>query len=134
MRHADQRVTMERAARMLASSRRSLARRCQKAGIPGPARILAFGRLLQAVRLMRRTGWSLERSAAAQGWPDPFTLSNAMLRTTGLRPTQARQFGPVYLAEAWLRRELETGGAKLHAPLPPHCPACGQEVRVTQGG
>lgn len=124
------RISVNAAAQHLYMSRRSLGRHCFKAGMPAPSRILAFGRTMEAARMLQSTPLSLSRVAEAQGWPDPFGLSNTMHRLTGIRPTDARERGPLYLAEAWLQRELEEGGAHLRQPRPTPCPACGQKIVV----
>lgn len=129
-RYPKERVSVSRAAKALYVSRRALGRRCAIAGLPSPSHILAFGRVLNTLRLMRENEWTASRAAFASGWPDPFAFSNTMRHVTGLRPSAARGRGLIYLAEAWLQRELEEGNAELRSPRPPHCPSCGQEVRV----
>lgn len=128
VREPDRRMSVTRAARLMYVCRRTLTRHCKRAGLPRPSHILALGRILHATRLLRETGWTLSRVAAATGWPDPFSLSNAMHRLTGLRPTEARKRGLIYVAEAWLRTELKEGNIELREPAPPECPSCGQEV------
>jgi len=129
-RESSRRVSVRRAADSLYVSRRTLGRRCRAAGLPHPSQILCFGRVLNSVRLLKLTGWTLHKVANATGWPDQFTLSNAMHRLTGMRPTEARTRGILYLAEAWLQREAEAGRATLREPAPPACPSCGQAMEV----
>ncbi|MEQ1857488.1 MAG: helix-turn-helix domain-containing protein [Longimicrobiales bacterium] len=123
-------IGVSRAARLLYMSRRSLARLCMRSGLPTPSRILAFGRIVRATRILHSTGWSVFRVAEATGWVDPFGLSKTMHRLTGIRPTDARERGLLYLAEAWLQREVADGGAVLRHPRAAPCPSCGQQIRL----
>lgn len=132
MRFPEERVSVRRAARYFYMSRRALGRWCERTGLPTPSHILAFGRVLRTVQLVRKCGLTIRRAAAATGWPDAFTLSNTMVRLTGLRPSQAKRHGLVYVAEAWLQREIDGGRAALGTPSPPTCPSCGQEVTVAR--
>ena len=129
-RYPERRVSVAQAARYFYVSRRALGRWCERAGVPSPSHILGFGRVLQTVHLARKQGTSFWRAAAATGWPDAFTLSNAMQRLTGMRPSEGRRRGLIYVAEAWLQMELQAGRAELRVPQPPACPACGQYVTV----
>lgn len=133
-RHPEGRVTVTRAAELLYMSRRTLGRHCKKAGLPHPNHILAFGRVLHTVHLTRLTDWPIRRTSLATGWPDPFSFSNAAHRLTGTRPSIARERGPLYLAEAWLQKELDEGRAELREPQPPECPSCGQEIQLMAEG
>ncbi len=128
------RVSVERAASLLYTSRRTLGRQCQKAGLPPPCHILAFGRVLKTFRFLQASGLSVPKASTATGWPDPFSFSNTMHRLTGVRPSTGRIRGLLYLAEAWLQREVEVGGAEIRAPRPPHCPSCGSQIRPEPGG
>lgn len=123
-----QRVSVREAARMMYISRRTLGRRCQKAGLPHPTKILGLARVLNTVRVLRTTGWTVARAAASTGWPDAFTFSNAIYRLTGIRPTSARSSGIIAITEAWLARELQTGGLQLRKAKPASCPRCGGRV------
>lgn len=125
------RISVSSAARALYMSRRSLGRRCFAAGMPAPSRILAFGRILEAARMLQSTPLSLSGVAEALGSADPFGLSNTMHRLTGIRPSDARERGLLYVAEAWLQRELMEGGAELRSPRPTPCPSCGQAITVS---
>lgn len=134
LRFPDRRVSVRRAARISYVSRRTLGRICKKAGLPPPSRILAFGRILNTVRLLRRPARTIAEAAYDTGWPDPFSFSNAMNRLTGLRPSEARERGPLYMAELWLRRELSDGNAELREPRPPRCLSCGHVIEADGSG
>jgi AraC-like DNA-binding protein len=86
---AMQRPTVEAVCRRLQTSRRTLARRCQALGLPGPARLILLGRLVRAVRIIRR-GATCTAAALATGWSDVFTFSNAMYRECRMRPSTFR--------------------------------------------
>lgn len=129
-RFPEERVSVARGAKCCYLSRRALGRRLDKAGLPKPSRILAFARILNTARLLRRPGCTIAEAAYRTGWPDPFSFSNATVRLTGLRPSEARERGLVPLAERWLQAELEEGSAELREPKPPECPSCGQEIEV----
>ena len=134
-RYGGRRVTVTHAARGFYLSRRALGRCCHRGGFPPASRVLTLGRVLYTIQIARSQDLTLTRAAAAAGWSDAFALSDATLRLTGLRPSQAREHGLVYLAEAWLQRELGTGQVELREPRPPSCPACGQDVLIAdQGG
>lgn len=122
------RVSVTRAARAMYLSRRSLARLCERGGLPPPSHILVFGRILATLRAMRTRGWPVGRAAATTGWPDPFSFSNATHRVTGLRPSLARAKGLIFVAEAWIQKELEKGTLTLTDPEAPPCPACGHRL------
>lgn len=126
----ERRVSVSRAATYFYVSRRWLGRCSQRAGLPTPSHVLTFGRVLRTVQLARRHGMTFRRAAAATGWPDPFSMSNTMHRLTGLRPSDTRRHGLIYVAEAWLQRELDAGRVELRSPGPPRCPSCGQVVNV----
>jgi len=122
------RISVARMARMLNMSRRTLGRRCLKAGLPSPRQVLCFGRVLRTLEVMREMGWSMDRATRVTGWSDAFGFSDATLRLTGMRPTLAREKDLVVVAEAWLQQELSAGNVVLRDPEPPPCPSCGREL------
>lgn len=99
-------------------SRRALGRRFKRRGLPVPSHWLQFSRLLRAVIRLQNSKESVFQTANELGYPDGFTLSNQMMRLTGVRPSYARdRLGWEWFVEAWLRSEAEKGG--LLVPLPP---------------
>ncbi|HLT01442.1 MAG TPA: helix-turn-helix domain-containing protein [Geminicoccaceae bacterium] len=78
-----------RLADRLGVSYSTLRRRCEAAGLPGPARLILIGRLVRAVRIIRR-GATCTAAALATGWPDVFTFSRAMYRECRMRPSTFR--------------------------------------------
>lgn len=99
-------ATLEALARNLYSSRRALGRRFQRQGLPVPSHWLQIARLLWACVRLQSSETTLAQVSAGLGYPDSFTLSNQMLRMTGVRPSFARErLGWEWLVEEWLVRE-----------------------------
>lgn len=117
------------------TSRRTLVRWMERAGLPSPTRWVQFVGQVRAIRLMQRTGCTAMRAAYALGYPDPFTLSHQMHRVLGMRPGEARHLPDVKaVLELWLMREREAGHLRpRRAPsLPIHqCPVCGQSMEAS---
>ena len=112
-------TTLSGLSRAVYLSRRALGRRFKRRGLPVPSHWLQFSRLLRAVVRLQNSRDSVFQVANELGYPDGFTLSNQMLRLTGVRPSYARdRLGWEWLVEAWLRSEAENGG--LLMPLRPH--------------
>lgn len=102
--------TVSGLARSLYLSRRALGRRFRKRGLPVPSHFLHFSRILRASLDLQVTGRPLREVAFHLGYPDAFSLSNQMLRLTGLRPSEVRhRYGWEWIVEAWLREEVRTG-------------------------
>lgn len=100
-------------ARSLYLSRRALGRRFMIRGLPVPSHWLHFARLLRVVLRLQRTDETVLSAGYSVGYPDGFSLSNQMVRLTGIRPSQARDcLGWEWFLEAWLRREAEGGGLR----------------------
>ncbi|HEX7051389.1 MAG TPA: AraC family transcriptional regulator [Longimicrobiales bacterium] len=98
-------------ARRLYTSRRTLGRRFDAAGLPVPSHWLQFARLLHTILRLHNDSSALFRLAPRAGYPDGFTLSNQMKRFLGCRPTEIRGlFGWEWIIETWIRREARTGG------------------------
>ena len=97
--------------RSLYLSRRALGRRFLSRGLPVPSHWLQFGRILRVTIRLQNSEDSVLAVGYELGYPDGFSLSNQMVRLTGYRPVEARQYlGWEWLLEAWLRREADTGG------------------------
>lgn len=113
--------TLGALARGLYLSRRALGRRMRRKGLPVPSHWLQFCRLLRASIRLQNSSSSLFDVACSIGYPDGFTLSNQMQRLVGVRPSVVRKrLGWEWFAEAWLRREWETGGLEIRlSGMPP---------------
>lgn len=100
-------------ARAVYLSRRALGRRFMVRGLPVPSHWLHFARLLRVVLRLQRREETVVSIGFGLGYPDGFSLSNQMVRLTGVRPSEARtRLGWEWFLEAWLRREAETGGLR----------------------
>jgi AraC-like DNA-binding protein len=97
--------------RSLYLSRRALGRRFMNRGIPVPSHWLQFGRLLRVTIRLQNSDDSVLAVGYELGYPDGFSLSNQMVRLTGYRPVDVREYlGWEWLLESWLRCEADTGG------------------------
>lgn len=124
---SDEVRTVSGLARGLYVSRRALGRRFLREGLPVPSHWLQFGRLLRVALSLQRPGATLMETAFAHGYPDGFSLSNQMKRLLGVRPSAlASRLGWEWIAERWIRQEIEGGGfhpsqvqlLERHAPRP----------------
>lgn len=98
--------SIEALARATAQSRRSLGRHFHDRGLPVPSHWLQFARLLHVAIQLQNTRASIHRVSGRFGYPDGFTLSNAMKRLTGYRPSFVREhLGWEWIVAAWLREE-----------------------------
>lgn len=102
--------TVSGLARSLYLSRRALGRRFRKRGLPVPSHLLHFSRVLRACLALQTSPRPLVEIAFHLGYPDAFSLSNQMLRLTGLRPSEVRdRLGWEWIVEAWLQAEAADG-------------------------
>jgi AraC-like DNA-binding protein len=114
-------------ARRMGLSRRTLGRRFRAEGVPPPVAWIGLARAAHAHRRILRGGLLQEASDAA-GYPDQFTMSNAIHRIIGLRPSRLREVSPEGMLDVWIARQRERGA--LTGPSPPRhtCPLCGQAL------
>ena len=128
-------LTVNAAAKNLYVSRRTLGRWCQAAGIPQPNSVIRMGRVLNVLELVCKSKCSVHAATRVTNWSDAYSLSNAMVRLTGIRPSAARAIGTLNVVEQWLRRELAAGRAALRTPsceqIP--CPTCGRDIAARNG-
>ena len=114
-----------RAAAHLEISRRTLSRRFRAAHLPTPKQWLALARALHAHRIILRGG-CLKHAAISAGYADQFTMSNAIHRIAGLRPSELRNVHWTELLDVWIARQREHGTLTgPPAPEVPTCPLCG---------
>jgi AraC-like DNA-binding protein len=103
--------TVSGLSRAMYLSRRALGRRFMTRGIPVPSHWLHFARILRASLRLQAGDESLMTIAYDLGYSDGFAFSNQMRRLVGLRPSAVRRaFGWEWIVEAWLTRELASGG------------------------
>lgn len=119
-------LRVRQVARRVYASRRTLARHFRAEGLPAPIDWVALARAVCAHRTILRGG-PLRIAAAAAGYPDQFTMSNAIRRITGMRPSQLRDVRPDGLLDVWIARQRERGTLTgPPAPAPSACPLCGE--------
>jgi AraC-like DNA-binding protein len=73
--------------------RKTLANRMAAAGLPPPACLISWCRLLLAARLLEDPGRAVERVALELGFGSGAALRNMLRRYTGLRPSELREHG-----------------------------------------
>ena len=111
--HAPRLTSISKLARKMAQSRRTLGRFFSARGLPVPSHWLQFARVLHVALQLQNTRTSINRVSTRNGYPDGFTLSNAMKRLTGYRPSFVREnLGWEWLVAAWLRGEAQVGEEK----------------------
>ena len=102
--------TISGLSRSLFVSRRALGRRFMSRGLPVPSHWLQFSRLLRAAIHLQESDENLFTIACRLGYPDSFSLSNQMMRLTGVRPSLVRErLGWEWIVERWLRTESRAG-------------------------
>lgn len=107
--------SISRLALRLHSSRRTLGRHFEKAGLPVPSHWLQFARLLHVAIRLQNEATAAFRIAARFGYPDGFTMSNQMKRLIGARPTEVRRcLGWEWIIESWLCHEARRGAIDVH--------------------
>lgn len=118
-------LRVARIARRTYWSRRALGRHFKAAGLPAPVDWVALARAVRAHRCIAR-GALLRVAAASAGYRDQFTMSNAIHRITGLRPSKLRDVHWTELLNVWIARQRERGTLTgPPAPEVPTCPLCG---------
>ena len=102
--------SIEALATRLCQSRRTLGRFFHQRGLPVPSHWLQFARILHVAIQLQNTRTNINRVSARYNFPDGFTMSNAMKRLTGYRPSFVREhLGWEWIVEAWLRNERRGG-------------------------
>lgn len=98
--------SIESLAQQMCQSRRTLGRYFHERDLPVPSHWLQFARALHVAIQLQNTRLNIGRVAARFGYPDGFTMSNAMKRLTGFRPSFVRRhLGWEWIVEAWWREE-----------------------------
>ncbi|MHB1191707.1 MAG: helix-turn-helix domain-containing protein [Longimicrobiales bacterium] len=91
--HAVDAPSVARLAAAVGQTPRGLANALRDAGLPSPARVLLWGRLLQAAALLGRDGATVEEAALRLGYSTAAALSRAMKRETGYTPGEVARAG-----------------------------------------
>jgi AraC-like DNA-binding protein len=118
-------LRVDRIARRVYASRRTLGRCFRTEGLPTPIDWVALARAVRAHRAILRGG-PLRIAAAAGGYPDQFAMSNAIHRIIGIRPSKLRNVSQGEVLDVWICRQRERG-TLIGAPTTEHpsCPLCG---------
>ncbi|MGH7575546.1 MAG: helix-turn-helix domain-containing protein [Longimicrobiales bacterium] len=95
-------------AAVLSMSRRTLYRLFRDAGLPSTRDWIALVRAFHTHAAILK-GRPLKDAAAAGGYPDPFTMSNAIHRATGFRPSALQGIAWTQLVDAWIARQQRRG-------------------------
>jgi D-alanyl-D-alanine carboxypeptidase/D-alanyl-D-alanine-endopeptidase (penicillin-binding protein 4) len=109
--HAGPDATVERLAAGLGVTPAALRERLQELGLPSPARLLLWGRLLLAAARLGEDGRRLEDVAFSLGYSTSTALARAMKLHTGFTPAEvSRPGGMPTVLEALLTRTASTRG------------------------
>lgn len=110
LRHALERatapLTIAGVAAALGVTRRTLLRRCARAGLPAPQELFAWCRLLAAAAELERSGASLDRVAHELQFPSGPALRKLVRRHLGMTPTELRAEGALATVLARFRAQL----------------------------
>lgn len=88
-------------------SDRALQRRCERARLPPPRRVLAWMRVLHAAELLDRPEETVLSVAHASGYATESSLRRALRELTGRSPSELRRAGAFAAAAEAFVRELE---------------------------
>lgn len=98
--------TVDDIAAALGMPRKTLARQLAQAGLPSPKRLIAWGRVFMAARLMEDQARSIERIALDLDFPSPTALRKLLRRLTGMRPLDVRASGGLDCVQSVFRRTI----------------------------
>jgi AraC-like DNA-binding protein len=122
---AHERMSPARLAALLGVRRKTLARRLAAAGCPNPQRLITWGRLIMAGRLLEDDRRSADAVAAALGFPSGSAFRNTCQRYLHASPGQIRSRGGARFVVGALLRQIHAarreGGAG-GAGTAPHAP------------
>ena len=105
--HAEESPTVEKLAEGLAVTPAVLARELHDLRQPSPARLVLWGRLFRAARLLASSEMSVEDVAFRLGYSSAPALGRALRRETGFTPTELRGRGALASAlDGFVRREV----------------------------
>ena len=105
---AHQRLTPDRLAKILGIGRKALRARLTQAGFPSPARLIAWGRLIVAARLLEDEGRSVEAVALSLDYPSGSAFRNICQRYLHSTPQQIRSVGATNFVIAAFLREVHS--------------------------
>lgn len=102
-------------AAVLSVSQRTLWRLFRRAGLPSAKAWIGLVRALRSHHAILR-GRPLKEAAPAGGYPDQFTMSNAIHRTTGLRPSALRGIAWTHMVDTWIAHQQHGGALVVRSP------------------
>jgi AraC-like DNA-binding protein len=109
---AYERLTPESLARLLGVRRRVLTERLAEAGLPAPQKLIAWGRLIMAARLLEDGDRKVDAIALTLDFPSGSAFRNACQRYLGLAPHEVRsRGGAAYAIQAFAGRLASGNGA-----------------------
>ena len=101
---AHERLSPEKLARLLGVRRRALTERLVRAGLPAPQRLIAWGRLIVAGRLLEDPDRKADAIAMTLDFPSGSAFRNTCQRYLGATPQEIRERGGAgYVVSAFLR-------------------------------
>jgi AraC-like DNA-binding protein len=101
---AHERLSPEKLARLLGVRRRALTERLTRAGFPSPQRLIAWGRLIVAGRLLEDPERKADAIALTLDFPSGSAFRNTCQRYLGATPQEIRARGGAdYVVGAFLR-------------------------------
>ncbi len=117
---AHERLSPAQLASLLGVRRKTLARRLAAAGCPNPQRLITWGRLIMAGRLLENERRSADAVAAALGFPSGSAFRNTCQRYLNASPRQIRARGGARFVVGALLRQIHTvrrdGGGAVASP------------------
>ncbi|HET7632069.1 MAG TPA: helix-turn-helix domain-containing protein [Gemmatimonadaceae bacterium] len=105
---AHERLSPAGLARLLALPRRTMSQRLAVAGYPPPRRLLTWGRLIVAARMLEDPRRTADRVASNLGFPSGSAFRNVCQRYLHLTPGEIRQRGGAAHVVRALLNEVET--------------------------
>lgn len=123
---AHERLSPSGLARLLALPRRTVSQRLAVAGYPSPRRLLTWGRLIVAARMLEDSHRTAERVASSLEFPSGSAFRNVCQRYLRSTPSEIRRRGgAAFVVREFLRqsRQPDTTPAGSPAATPPPPPA-----------
>lgn len=102
-------VTVDEIAAALGMPRKTLGRQLAQAGLPSPKRLVAWGRVLIAARMMQDQARSIDRIAQDLDFPSTAALRKLLRRLTGFSPQDVRDCGGLDCVQAMFQHSLLHG-------------------------
>lgn len=121
---AHERLSPEGLARLLALPRRTMSHRLATAGYPPPRRLLTWGRLIVAARMLEDPHRTADRVAASLGFPSGSAFRNVCQRYLHSTPGEIRRRGgAAFVLRALLRQVRQASTPARPSPTGRRSPA-----------